>query len=165
MRKYLYWLVPIGWMGVIFYSSSTPYEDQDIKPLLGGLIDLSFLEPFVGWIEFTYNHSVISVGKLGITGFLEFFIRKGAHVTVFFLLACLIYIAFIKTSNLNKHVIMMVSFLLTVLYAVSDEIHQGLTPNRTPYLGDVVLDSVGALAAVLFIFLINWLNERKKVQS
>lgn len=163
MKKYLIWLLPLGWMGVIYYSSSTPYEDQDIKPLLGNLIDFRFLEPMVGSISFTYNQSVVSVDTYGINGFIEFFIRKGAHVTVFFLLTCFLYIAFRKTTSLTKHGILLASFLLTVLFAVSDEIHQGVTPNRTPYIGDVILDSIGAFAAVLCIYLVTLY--RKKVQG
>lgn len=143
MKKYFYWLLPIGWMGVIFYSSSTPYENQDIKPLMNGLIDFSFLEPVVGWITFTYNHSAVSVEDLGINGFVEFFIRKGAHVTVFFLLSILFFIAFSKSTDLRKELRLLFSLLLSVVYAVLDEIHQGITPNRTPYIGDVFLDSVG----------------------
>jgi len=165
MRKYLYWLLPIGWMGIIYYSSSTPYEDQDIKPLLGSLFDFSFLEPLVGWISFTYNHSIVSVQTHGINGFIEFFIRKGAHVTVFFLLTCFLYIAFKKTTYLANHWIFVVSFLLTVLYAISDEIHQGMTPDRTPYIGDVVLDSIGALLAVLCIYSFNIYRKKVNRQS
>jgi VanZ family protein len=161
MKKYLYWLLPIGWMGVIFYSSSTPYENQDIKPLIDGLVDFSFLEPLVGWISFSYNHSVISVEKLGINGFIEFFIRKGAHVTVFFLLSFLFYIAFRKSTDLRNELKLLLSLLLTVVYAVLDETHQGITPNRTPYVGDVVLDSIGALAAIICIIIISWLKKNR----
>lgn len=50
MAKYMYWLLPIGWMGVIFYSSAQPYEQQDVKPLLEGTFDLSFLVPYLDWI-------------------------------------------------------------------------------------------------------------------
>ncbi|MGJ9457638.1 VanZ family protein [Oceanobacillus sp. CF4.6] len=161
MKKYLYWLLPMGWMGIIFYSSATPYEQQDIKPLMGSLIDFSFLEPFVGWISFTYNHSLVNVDVLGINGFIEFFIRKGAHVTVFFLLACFFYIAFRKSTDFRIEIRLLFSFLLTVIYAVLDELHQGMTPNRTPYAGDVMLDSIGALIAVFCIISINWFGKRR----
>ncbi|RDW15656.1 VanZ family protein [Oceanobacillus chungangensis] len=151
MRKYWYWLLPLSWMGVIFYSSGTPYENQDIKPFLGNFIDLSFLEPIISWISFTYHNSIVSVRVLGVEGFIEFFIRKGAHVTVFFLLLCFIFLAISKTSGITFHRRMLFSFLLTVAYAILDEIHQGFTPNRTPYIGDVVIDSIGAAIAALLI--------------
>lgn len=161
MRKYWYWLLPLSWMGVIFYSSGTPYENQDIKPILGNFLDLSFLRPILGWISFTYHNSLISVGELGVDGFIEFFIRKGAHVTVFFLLVCFLYLAITKTIGLAFRWQMVYSFLLTVAYAILDEIHQGFTPNRTPYAGDVVIDSIGAAFAVLLILAIRLWKRRK----
>ncbi|WP_461178374.1 VanZ family protein [Virgibacillus ainsalahensis] len=162
MRNYLYWLLPLIWMGVIFYSSATPYENQDIKPLLNDFpMDLSFLEPVLGWISFTYHQSVVSVDALGVTGFIEFFIRKGAHVGVFLLLMCLFYLAFHKSTGLRFKTTLLFSFLLTVAYAVIDEFHQGFTPNRTPYIGDVFLDSFGALLASGILILIHWLKSKK----
>lgn len=162
MRKYVYWLLPLIWMGVIFNSSAQPYEKQDIKPLLADEMDLSFLEPFVGWVSFTYNNSMVSVGSLGIEGFIEFFIRKGAHVTVFFLLLCLFHVAIRKSSILSVPVSLLFSFLLTVAYAILDEVHQGFTPNRTPYVGDVFLDSFGAFLAVCIIVLISMGKRKSK---
>ncbi|WP_010647642.1 VanZ family protein [Oceanobacillus massiliensis] len=161
VKKLLYWLLPIGWMGVIFYSSATPYEKQDIKPFLGS-IQLDFMEPVLEWISFTYHHSIISVDELGVNGFIEFFIRKGAHVTVFFLLACFFCIALKKTTKLDLSRILAWSFLLTVLFAVSDEWHQGMTPNRTPYAGDVLLDSLGAALAMILIFFWNKFRDGQK---
>ena len=164
-NKFLYWLLPLIWMGVIFYSSSTPYDQQDIKPLLGEFIDLSFLEPYVSWIFFTYNNAPVSVETHGVDGLLEFFIRKGTHVFVFFLLTSLIYLALRKTTALIFKTKLGLSFLLTVAYAIVDEIHQGFTPNRTPYLGDVILDSLGGLLAILMIFLIRKKAELKTPQT
>lgn len=162
MKKFLYWLLPIGWMGVIFLSSSTPYEKQDVKPLLNNVEFLRFLEPYLQPISFVYNQSVVSVDHLGLAGFLEFFLRKGAHVGVFFLLLDFLYIAFRKTTELSFNRAVAFSFFITVAYAVTDEIHQGFTPNRTPYLGDVLLDSIGALLAASLLTVIRKYQMRQK---
>ncbi|WP_236687136.1 VanZ family protein [Ornithinibacillus californiensis] len=150
-RKLAYWFLPLTWMAVLFFSSSTPYEKQDIKPFLAGKIDFSFLEPFVHWVSFYYNQSQVSVDTLGINGFIEFFIRKGAHFGAFFILLFLFYIAFRKTCQWNLQKILVVSFLLTIAYAIMDEVHQGFTPNRTPYYGDVLIDGFGAITACLIL--------------
>lgn len=155
MKKYLFWLLPVFWMGVIFYSSATPYEQQDIKPLMEDKVDLSFLTPFMDWISFTYHHSQVSVSALGIEGFIEFFVRKGAHLGVFFILMCLFYVAWKRTSRVEVRKIVLISFFLTVAYAGIDEFHQGFTANRTPYAGDVVLDGFGALLAGIGLLLVN----------
>ncbi len=161
MRKTLYWLLPLAWMGVIFHSSSTPYQEQDVKPLLSSYTDLSFLKPYLDSIVFTYHHSEVSVATLGVEGFIEYFIRKGAHVTVFLLLMLLLYVAFRKTTTLTINKCLGWSLFTTVLYASFDEIHQGFTPNRTPYIGDVVLDTVGALIGVGLIYLFMFAKKRK----
>lgn len=154
MKKSLYWILPIGWMGVIFYSSSTPYQEQDIKPFLSDKFDLSFLIPIFENITFYYHHSEVSVAALGIEGFIEFFVRKGAHVSVYLILMCLFYYAFKKTLMFSLKTKLIGSFILTSLYAVLDEFHQGFTQNRTPYIGDVGLDMFGAFLALLIILVI-----------
>ncbi|MFD1361699.1 VanZ family protein [Lentibacillus salinarum] len=151
MKKYVYWLLPIGWMCVIFYSSAQPYEQQDVKPFLERTVDLSFLAPYVDWVAFTYHHGEVSVAALGVEGFIEFFMRKGAHIGVFFVLMCLFYVALSKTSSTTFRAAVVVSFWLTVAYAAIDEWHQGFTANRTPYMGDVVIDGFGALLAVILL--------------
>ncbi|MFB4167816.1 VanZ family protein [Virgibacillus sp. JSM 102003] len=156
MKKYIYWLLPIGWMGIIYYSSAQPYEDQDVKPLLKSSFDLSFLTPLVDWISFTYHHSEVSVAELGTAGIVEFFLRKGAHVGVFFVLMCLFYIALRSTCDMKFLPLIIISYSLTIAYAGLDEFHQGFTANRTPYIGDVVLDGVGAAIAALCLLLIKW---------
>ncbi|OZU88811.1 VanZ family protein [Virgibacillus indicus] len=161
MRKYLYWLMPLIWMGVIFYSSHQPYEKQNIKPLLSNMIDLSFLEPFLSWISFTYHNSPVSVETHGVEGFIEFFIRKGAHIGVFFILCLLFYAALRKSAAVTFWTTLFISFFLTVAYAILDEIHQGFTPNRTPYIGDVFLDSFGGILAVACLLVLHWWKRKK----
>ncbi|MCP8617588.1 VanZ family protein [Salirhabdus salicampi] len=151
MKKWSIWALPFLWMGVIFYSSAQPYEKQDVKPFMSDFVDLSFLIPYVHHIEFTYKQDPISVDALGIYGFVEFFIRKGAHVTVFFVLCMLFYMAMKRTIVVKPLYISLFALLATVSYAIFDEIHQGWTPNRTPYIGDVFLDTAGGLLAIIFI--------------
>ncbi|WP_047980844.1 VanZ family protein [Ornithinibacillus contaminans] len=151
MRLLMNWLMPITWMGCLFYSSSQPYEEQNIKPFLSSNIDLSFLEVYLDWISFTYHQSEVSIAALGMEGFIEFFIRKGAHFGAFFLLLILFYAAFRKTVNWTIRKIIVVSFFLTLAYAMVDELHQGMTPNRTPFVGDVLIDAIGAIAACLLL--------------
>lgn len=161
MKKLLFWLLPIGWIGVIFYSSSQPYDNQDVRPLLENQLNLRFLEPMLNNIVFSYNQTEVSVDHLGLAGFIEFFLRKGAHVGVYFILACLFYLAFSKTLPKMGRINLVFAFVTTVSYAGLDEWHQSFTPNRTPYWGDVVLDAVGAFLAVLCIISINHWKKRR----
>lgn len=162
-KKYFVWLLPILWMGIIFLFSSQPYDRQDIKPVMNKIIDLSFMERYVSWISFTYANSEVSVQAIGIDRFIEFFIRKGAHFTVFFILMILFYIALSRTNRLKLKANLIVSLLLSIAYAVMDEFHQGFTPNRTPYIGDVVIDGSGACVAGILIYII--LKRKRKVHD
>ncbi|MCM3740240.1 VanZ family protein [Oceanobacillus luteolus] len=162
MRKpYLYWLLPIIWMGIIFYSSATPYDNQDMKPLLGDLINFSFIEPYLEGIYFTYNGSPVSLETHGAAGLVEFFIRKSAHVLVFLILTLLFKYALGKTTDILWYKQIILSFFLTAAYAIMDEIHQGFTPNRTPYAGDVVLDCLGALGAIGILSIFKFFRENR----
>ena len=161
-KKVSSWLLTILWMGMIFYSSATPYEKQDVKPLLSETMDLTFLAPILKPFAFTYNKSIISVQALGVEGYIEFFLRKGAHIFVFMVLCILFYCSFKQTIN---RTILFNAFLCTCLYAIFDEWHQSITPNRTPYIGDVFLDSFGALLAVLLILVVKRLRMRRRLKT
>lgn len=82
--------------------------------------------------------------------FLHFFIRKGAHFTVYFILgvtlirACSIYFARKRRA--------LYAFIIACLYAISDEVHQLFIPGRSGEIGDVLIDSFGALIGI-FIYL------------
>lgn len=160
LKQVLIWSLPVIWMGIIFSFSATPYERQDLKPALTARFDLSVVEPFFDQVNFTYHHSEISVASLGIERFIEFFIRKGAHVFVFFILTLLFIYAFKKTTHLDRQAVFLFSYVLSVLYAGFDEWHQSFTPNRTPYIGDVFLDSLGSLFAVIVMATIAFLRKR-----
>ncbi len=161
LKQIFIWSLPLIWMVIIFLFSATPYERQDLKPALTERFDLAVVEPFVDRVNFTYHQSEISVASLGIESFVEFFIRKGAHVFVFFTLTLLFIYAFKKTTNLDRQLIFLFSYLLSVLYAGFDEWHQSLTPNRTPYIGDVFLDSLGSLFAVTVVAVLAFLRKRR----
>ena len=51
------------------------------------------------------------------------------------------------------------AWVLTLLYALSDELHQAFVPGRHPDPRDIVTDGVGALLALLVI---NWLVPAKE---
>ncbi|QDP41294.1 VanZ family protein [Radiobacillus deserti] len=160
MKKYRYWIFPFSVMAIIFYSSHQPYQEQDIKPFLGEWMDLSFLIPALDHISFTYHNSEVSIAALGIHGFIEFFIRKGAHVSIYCLLMIAFYVALSKSDRRSYWL----PFCLTVFYAITDEWHQSLTPNRTPYVGDVGLDSVGASIAVILIMASRVIKKNKRIK-
>lgn len=145
-----YWLPVLLIAGVIFYSSSTPYGKQDIRPELSRLNELyNFVEQF-NFIHFNYAGHEVSIENLGVPGFTEFFIRKLSHFSVFLLLS------FFTTRLAKLYVkrFFLIGLFSTILYAALDEFHQSFTADRTPLVQDVVIDSIGALVgASLFLII------------
>lgn len=49
-------------------------------------------------------------------------------------------------SNTQKYALLVIG--ITVLYGISDEVHQYFVPNRSPSIYDLLADTVGAFLAV-----------------
>lgn len=120
----LSWTLVIACMGVIFWLSSRTASDS--AEMSNSLID-RILALF--GIEFT-----------------AFFIRKSAHLLEFTGLSMLTFNAYYATFH---RLAAPVSFIITVLYAVSDEVHQIFVEGRACQLRDVLIDSGGALLGII----------------
>ena len=145
-------------MALLFYSSSQPYESQSMTGTLESILAKEPLKELLSSIRFTYAGSEISIHTLGYSAFIEFFIRKAAHFSSYFLLA-LFWLLGLKDKMKGIAFPGLLSWLLATGYASFDEFHQGLTPDRTPLLQDIILDTVGALTAIFLI--VFFLNTRK----
>lgn len=82
----------------------------------------------------------------------QFVIRKLAHFTIYTVAGINIF-GFFNTFDIKKKNKVLGALLVGVTYAMSDEIHQMFSGDRTPAIRDVVIDSCGVLFGV-FIFLI-----------
>lgn len=143
MKKWMQlWLPALLWMGMIFYFSSQPYEKQDMRPTFAQYVDEQTVERYLSWVDFRYAGHEVSIDHLGVPGFLEFFLRKGAHFSVYFVLAILLHRP-LSHYSMKKGQALMFALLLTAAYAGFDEVHQSFTENRTPLWQDSVLDTVG----------------------
>ena len=82
----------------------------------------------------------------------QFVIRKLAHFTIYTIAGINIY-GFVNTYNIKKKNKMLSTLIVGDVYAISDEIHQMFSGDRTPAIRDVVIDSCGTLFGIC-IFLI-----------
>lgn len=83
---------------------------------------------------------------------LSFIIRKLAHFTEYLILG------FLTINMLNKNDISkkyLLSILICVIYATSDEIHQIFVPGRACQIRDILIDSIGSITGVYLYKLIN----------
>ncbi|HLL61276.1 MAG TPA: VanZ family protein [Candidatus Nitrosocosmicus sp.] len=80
----------------------------------------------------------------------DFFIFKLLHMIEYGGLYFLLFRA-IHTANNNKHTSFKLAFIISFIYAVSDEIHQTFVPTREGRMRDVVIDTVGIIAVYLLM--------------
>ncbi|WP_125587643.1 VanZ family protein [Companilactobacillus jidongensis] len=157
-----FWGAVIAIELILFYSSSMTYKQQTSVPFLERTLGHSD-KPFYGGlskIKFNYGGKIQSIENDGYYHFVEFFIRKGAHFSIYLLLGLFLCLAVYKYFSKNKFLMMLIPWLATTGLAAFDEFHQGLTGGRTPSVTDVILDSMGALTGILVLMLVLWLVER-----
>jgi VanZ family protein len=79
----------------------------------------------------------------------DFVLRKGVHVFVFAILFLLM-IRALKNYGLSNKKVLLCAFILTILYAVSDEYHQTFVSQRVGSPSDVAIDSLGVVFLTLW---------------
>lgn len=94
--------------------------------------------------------SLSSRQRLGVSEqyWINFFIFKTLHVIEYAFLYALMVRAIGSGHPISKHKYR-IALLLTVLYAVSDEMHQTFVPTREGTLRDVLIDTFGATMMML----------------
>ncbi|WP_208558646.1 VanZ family protein [Marinilactibacillus kalidii] len=153
-------------MGILFYSSSMTYQEQNVQPFLYKFLEG---EPLVGIFEkvrFSYAGSEVSVAASGYLGFIEFFLRKGAHFSIFLLLGVSWFMG-LRNKTTSYFLTAMLALLLAAGYASFDELRQSFNPERTALLEDVFIDSMGALTGILITWLLTarWKGSRFKYKK
>ena len=79
-----------------------------------------------------------------------------AHIGEYAILAFLIFRALYNREErgfFSKHTWFW-ALIGAILYGVSDEVHQMFVPTRTAYLGDILMDGVGAGMGLLFAIIV-----------
>lgn len=139
MKKRGKLLLLILWMGLIFYMSAQPdvqseYTSNIVAELIYDLFGFLFKD-------------------MDLPTFLSLYlqpIRKLAHFTEFAILGFLVYW---NLDGYLKKQLILYSFLITALYACSDEFHQLFVENRYCSFKDVLIDCSGGLAGILLYHL------------
>lgn len=128
-----YWILPILWMGLIFMFSHQPATQS-------GKLSSSITQKVLQVLE----HIVP-----GVSSELEWwhgFIRKNAHFFIYFILGMLCINPLKKSKQRRPYAL---AFLISLIYAISDETHQLFIEGRVGSAMDVLIDSSGALTGIL----------------
>lgn len=107
--------------------------------------------PLLLWMGaiFTLSHQPSdTIPQFGVWDLL---FKKGAHFGAYALLALLA----LRVTAVGKrpftHHPLLFAFLITLLYAISDEFHQTFVPGRHGRFADVLIDAAGGATALLML--------------
>jgi VanZ family protein len=126
------WLPPVAWMIVVLSASSAEFSAANTGGLVRTL--LAWLLPGLG----PHQVEVIHVG-----------VRKLAHFTEYAILGALWFRGLARSGMARPPVAAWLALVICVLCAAVDETHQSFVASRTGSVQDVLLDSLGALAAIV----------------
>lgn len=141
MKKVIKFLLVIGWMFLIFSFSNQNGEESSST-------SAGFIERM---ITVFCDDSMDEVDKGKIVDKYAFFVRKTAHFMVYFVLGIFVFNLLIEFKL--KHLILVTTFIC-MAYAISDEIHQSLVPERSCEIRDTLIDTGGSLLSSCVCFLI-----------
>ena len=126
------WLPAIFWAGVIWVLSTKYFSAENTGSALQTVLGRLFPS--------------ISADTLAL---LNHCIRKLAHFSEYFIFCLLIFRGFRGERKGWRWTWALAAFALAAGYSALDEIHQSFVEGRTASLFDSLLDSAGALAAMI----------------
>lgn len=154
-----YLVIAVLIMALLFYSSSQTYGQQSqVSRIEEWFPNHPFKQVFDN-IRFTYGDGVVSVDHLGYGKFVEFFLRKGAHFGSYFILGGSLFLGVFPKMKI-WWLTSVLAWLSATGYAGLDEFHQMLTGDRTPSFQDVMLDSMGALTAIVLCLIVGFVRKK-----
>ncbi|WP_049042166.1 VanZ family protein [Clostridium sporogenes] len=143
-KKLVYFIPSSIWMVVIFIFSNQQAESSNKNNF---------------FIADVLRKGNVTLFKYIDYNFLNFLIRKAAHITEYFILFMLLYYAFKKTFYKNSQ---MKAAIITILYACTDEFHQLFISGREGKVRDVLIDSIGVFIGLFLIYMFQFIKKHKK---
>ena len=140
-RKLIYPILLAALMGMIFWFSSQPADDSTET---SGHFTTIAAHLFISNLDDFEPGTQAQI----IDGF-SFIVRKTAHFCEYALIGCLWYL-WLR----HKKGAPLWALLASAAYSCTDELHQRFVPGRSGELRDVLVDSSGALAGIVFAFVL-----------
>jgi len=147
IKRIIFLILIIFWMSLIFLLSAQTATDSG--ELSGGIIDRILNIFGMELAEF----------DVMIVDFMQFIIRKCAHMCIYVVLVVLVTIELLMYSIKKQFLL---SGIICVFYAISDEIHQYFVPGRSCELRDVLIDSVGVIIGIIIVKFARKLADKTK---
>ena len=155
LKKFLSCFFLLSWILLIFSFSHTPgpATDEQSKTIVNQIIGNTNKTTNTTVEQIENNVPIDSKDTVDIE-YLNYIVRKIAHMSEYFILALLVLnvIYQFKGKVEFKHYIIVICFCC--FYAITDEVHQLYIPGRTGQVKDVLIDTLGASMTCIFVMLI-----------
>lgn len=148
MKRTLFRITMLILLGLTFISIFN-FSNQDGQT--SGGISRKVARKIVDVFPYTKNLSEKTKNK--IVEKTQPIIRKGAHLSIYTLVGIFI-MSFISTYKIHLKYKFLISILVGLVYASSDEIHQSFIPGRTASIIDVGIDTVGVFLGIILVLII-----------
>lgn len=139
-RHVILHILTFVWMILIFYFSA---QDGQNSSRLS-----SEVSKYIAQLLTPVFSAVTDSPQLPFIDDLQYIVRKGAHVSLYFILGILTMSAMLEYKIKTGYKVLL-AFAVVVLYAASDEMHQYFIPGRAAMFGDVMFDTAGSSAGIL----------------
>jgi len=148
--KVVYVLIVLCWLAMIFLLSNQPADHSN-------QLSQGVTEKVIGSIESLTDHQLDREQW-------NHWIRKNAHFFIYCILGILLMIT-LTAYKIRLWRAVMFSFGISVVYAISDEVHQLFVSGRGAQVQDVFIDSAGAaLGIALFALVYSLIYSSRKRQ-
>lgn len=146
IKRILLTVLLVIWMGIIFiFSNQNATKSQSTSDkLVSNVIDT---------VEVIAKEKIKQTEKKELIENTRFVVRKIAHFTLFFVLGILV---FLTLSSYSIDKLILCSFIICLLYACSDEIHQLFLVGRTAKILDIFIDTIGSSFGISLAFAIKY---------
>jgi VanZ family protein len=139
----IYTIATVLWMVFIFCMSAEPADSSQLMSYhVGRMIGGLFIPGFHGW---TAERQLIYAKSI------DHFVRKGAHMTEYAILAMLVRAAVYNRRERKRSYRWCAerAVLVCAAYACTDEFHQLFVAGRAGQVRDVLIDTAGALIGLI----------------
>jgi VanZ family protein len=106
--------------------------------------------PVLLWTGLIYYLSSIPGLAVG-EGAIDFCTRKPAHIAEYAILFLLLFRAARGSCAFDERRVLLIASALTLLYAVTDEVHQLFVPLREGRMIDLVFDFLGLVVGIILL--------------
>ena len=154
LKKILYLALVLIWMLTVFmFSNQNGEKSQGTSRKISTIVAQVF----------THNQEINEDEKEAIVEKVDHVIRKMAHYSIYAIGGILLY-NYIRTLNSITKKAILISILVGIIYAITDELHQYFMNGRSAQITDVIIDSLGIFTGVILMYKIqkNLYNKNSK---